>query len=417
MAARLLASTTALLVAVSASVDKIVAHFSSARNLVQKAQLGDSRISPDVGYLVLNTLCPALRALVSDGLKPFQKDVITGQRPSSAWSVVEASAKPGPSTRSLNALYWRVSRLAPLRNNQQRFHAFILGLLNMKQMEQWFSHLQQNSELISALYLPTAFLVLSQGVCHRWSEELLLLLQPLSMLTFQLDLLFEHHHLALEVRPTVPRQAAAPPGGAKEPALSLHAAETDSSGFSLVSFPKLAGGLFEQRSPMDGAWPGATLPQRLLQWGDRLTHAWVGGEGCLRPEPNPEPSQTEPEEKPVGWWQQLSQASGVYVHHPAASPVSKPEGFPYACWAKLRAAMGEALKEASPWMGETSPGANARPQGPGPGEQPAPVSSSQRSRGDKTKVPTAGDHCNGDARAAEENPDARKAPEAGRGSG
>uniref|UniRef100_A0A803THG8 RUN domain-containing protein n=1 Tax=Anolis carolinensis TaxID=28377 RepID=A0A803THG8_ANOCA len=83
-----------LLVAVSASVDKIVAHFSTARNLVQKAQLGDSRLSPDVGYLVLSTLCPALWALVGDGLKPFQKDVITGQRPSSPWSVVEASAKP-----------------------------------------------------------------------------------------------------------------------------------------------------------------------------------------------------------------------------------------------------------------------------------------------------------------------------------
>uniref|UniRef100_A0A670JRC0 RUN domain-containing protein n=1 Tax=Podarcis muralis TaxID=64176 RepID=A0A670JRC0_PODMU len=78
-----------------ASVDKIVAHFSTARNLVQKTQLGDSRLSPDIGYVVLTTLCPALRALVGDGLKPFQKDVITGQRPSSPWSVVEASAKPG----------------------------------------------------------------------------------------------------------------------------------------------------------------------------------------------------------------------------------------------------------------------------------------------------------------------------------
>lgn len=199
----------ALLMAVSASVDRIVAHFSTARNLVQKAQLGDSRLNPDVGYLVMSTLCPALRALVCDGLKPFQKDVIMGQRPSSPWSVVEASAKPGPHTRSLNALYWRVSRLAPLRSNQQRFHAFILGLLNMKQLEQWFSHLQQNTDLISALYLPSAFLVLTQGFCRRWAEEVLLLLQPLSTLTFQLDLLFEYHHLSLDVRP-VSLQAGTP---------------------------------------------------------------------------------------------------------------------------------------------------------------------------------------------------------------
>uniref|UniRef100_A0A8C9NCD0 RUN domain-containing protein n=1 Tax=Serinus canaria TaxID=9135 RepID=A0A8C9NCD0_SERCA len=64
-----------------------------ARNLVQKAQLGDSRLNPDVGHLLLHTLCPALYALVEDGLKPFQKDVITGQRKNSPWSVVEASVK------------------------------------------------------------------------------------------------------------------------------------------------------------------------------------------------------------------------------------------------------------------------------------------------------------------------------------
>lgn len=60
-----------------------------------QAQLGDSRLSPDVGHLVLTTLCPALHALVADGLKPFRKDLITGQRRSSPWSVVEASVKPG----------------------------------------------------------------------------------------------------------------------------------------------------------------------------------------------------------------------------------------------------------------------------------------------------------------------------------
>lgn len=57
--------------------------------------MGDSRLSPDVGHLVLTTLCPALHALVADGLKPFRKDLITGQRRSNPWSVVEASVKPG----------------------------------------------------------------------------------------------------------------------------------------------------------------------------------------------------------------------------------------------------------------------------------------------------------------------------------
>lgn len=68
-------------------------HSITSRRL--QAQLGDSRLSPDVGHLVLTTLCPALHALVADGLKPFRKDLITGQRRSSPWSVVEASVKPG----------------------------------------------------------------------------------------------------------------------------------------------------------------------------------------------------------------------------------------------------------------------------------------------------------------------------------
>lgn len=123
-----------------------------------QAQLGDSRLSPDVGHLVLTTLCPALHALVADGLKPFRKDLITGQRRSNPWSVVEASVKPGEvwdsaqgwdrveaglglglgsqlglssgsSTRSFGTLYSQVSRLAPLSSSRSRFHAFILGLL------------------------------------------------------------------------------------------------------------------------------------------------------------------------------------------------------------------------------------------------------------------------------------------------
>lgn len=128
-----------------------------------QAQLGDSRLNPDVGYLLLHTLCPALYALVEDGLKPFQKDLITGQRKNSPWSVVEASVKTGedeaggisrslelccspgwgmctrgsdcalhptgPNTRSLHSLCWHVAGLAPLSSTRQKFHAFILGLL------------------------------------------------------------------------------------------------------------------------------------------------------------------------------------------------------------------------------------------------------------------------------------------------
>lgn len=77
-----------------------------------QAQLGDSRLNPDVGYLLLHTLCPALYALVEDGLKPFQKDVITGQRKNSPWSVVEASVKTGGGEASSRGA-WGVVLLQP----------------------------------------------------------------------------------------------------------------------------------------------------------------------------------------------------------------------------------------------------------------------------------------------------------------
>ncbi|EHH50346.1 hypothetical protein EGM_01159 [Macaca fascicularis] len=268
-----------LLIAVSASVDKIISHFGAARNLVQKAQLGDSRLSPDVGHLVLTTLCPALHALVADGLKPFRKDLITGQRRSSPWSVVEASVKPGSSTRSLGTLYSQVSRLAPLSSSRSRFHAFILGLLNTKQLELWFSSLQEDAGLLSLLYLPTGFFSLAHGGCPSLSTELLLLLQPLSVLTFHLDLLFEHHHHL----PLGPPQAPAPPG--PPPALQQ-------------------------------------TMQAMLHLGGRLAQSLRGTSKEAAPDPSDSPNLPTP----GSWWEQLTQASRVYAS-------GGTEGFPLSRWA------------------------------------------------------------------------------------
>ena len=50
-------------------------------------------------------------------------------------------------------------------------------------------------DIIAAHYNPWGFLPLSQGACQPLFEELLLLLQPLSLLPFDLDLLFEPHLL------------------------------------------------------------------------------------------------------------------------------------------------------------------------------------------------------------------------------
>ncbi|XP_053559201.1 AP-4 complex accessory subunit RUSC1 [Bombina bombina] len=194
-----------LLVAISSSVDKIICHFNTSRNLVQKARLGDSRLSPELGYLILNSLCPSLYALLNNGLKPFQKDVILGRRRLSPWSLVEASVKPGSTKETIHNLFCAVSHLSQLRDPKRRFNAFIFGLLNTKQLDTWISHMNQNYDLFSIFFDPTAFLALASGSNPELCEELLLTLQPLSALTFHLDLLFEHHHLPLPDPSVSPR--------------------------------------------------------------------------------------------------------------------------------------------------------------------------------------------------------------------
>ncbi|KFR07445.1 RUN and SH3 domain-containing protein 1, partial [Nipponia nippon] len=306
-----------------------------------QAQLGDSRLNPDVGYLLLHTLCPALYALVEDGLKPFQKDVITGQRKNSPWSVVEASVKTGrcedrPNTRSLHSLCWHVAGLAPLNSTRQKFHAFILGLLNIKQLELWISHLQKSPGVISLLYSPTAFFALSQGPLPHLAEELLLLIQPLSVLTFHLDLLFEHHHLSVDVRPLSPGRGLVP-------------------------------------GPQVGAALQQTF-QHVLRWGDQLSRTLLGADSP--PETHgPEAGPRDDGAGLSGWWGQLSQASRIY-----AAP-SK-EKVPFIWWTKLRTEPDANRDRAAPsqpeaggpgpdkgsWLGRlfgaTSPSARSFPPSP-----------------------------------------------------
>ncbi|GAA6090443.1 uncharacterized protein rusc1 isoform X1 [Tachysurus ichikawai] len=190
----------ALISAVSVAVEAILAQFSSSRTLVQKihsvdkALSGDSSVNPALGRLVLQCLCPALHSLLCDGLKPHQSDLITGRRPNSPWGLVKASTKPGPNTQALYSLQAKVAALPQLKQSRHRFNAFLLGLLNIKRLDYWLSHLQTCHDVLETYYWPTSFMRLSGTFCQSLFEELLLMLQPLSLLTFNLDLLFQHHH-------------------------------------------------------------------------------------------------------------------------------------------------------------------------------------------------------------------------------
>ncbi|XP_039224939.1 iporin isoform X2 [Crotalus tigris] len=184
-----------LVKAINVSVDLIVAHFGTSRDPGVKAKLGNSSVSPNVGHLILKYLCPAIRDVLSDGLKAYVLDVIVGQRRNVPWSIVEASTQLGPSTKILHSLYSRVNQYPELTSHSMRFNAFIFGLLNIRSLEFWFNHLYNHEDVLQAHYQPTGFLPLAHGACQGLFEELLLLLQPLSLLPFGLDLLFEHHLL------------------------------------------------------------------------------------------------------------------------------------------------------------------------------------------------------------------------------
>ncbi|XP_017326355.1 AP-4 complex accessory subunit RUSC1 isoform X3 [Ictalurus punctatus] len=190
----------ALISSVSVAVEAILAQFSSSRTLVQKihsvdkALSGDSSVNPALGRLVLQCLCPALHGLLCDGLKPHQSDLITGRRPNSTWGLVQASTKPGPNTQALYSLQAKIAALPQLKQSRHRFNAFLLGLLNIKRLDYWLSHLQTCHDVLETYYWPTSFMRLSGSLCQSFFEELLLMLQPLSLLTFNLDLLFQHHH-------------------------------------------------------------------------------------------------------------------------------------------------------------------------------------------------------------------------------
>ncbi|NXK93249.1 RUSC1 protein, partial [Formicarius rufipectus] len=196
------------------------------------------------------------------------------------------------------------------------------------------------------LYSPTAFFALSQGPLPHLADELLLLIQPLSVLTFHLDLLFEHHHLSVDVRPLSRRLE--PPARPPPPARGALCPEGSSATLEDETPPDVlgrvgcAGGSTRAQSQgaMDGLVPappvGAALHQTLqhvLRWGDQLSRTLLGAESP------PESHRPEVGSGGTGtglssWWDQLSQTSRIYT-------APSKEKFPLVWWTKLRGAAGD----------------------------------------------------------------------------
>ncbi|XP_065513234.1 AP-4 complex accessory subunit RUSC2 isoform X1 [Caloenas nicobarica] len=302
-----------LVKAINTAVDLIVAHFGTSRDPGVKAKLGNSSVSPNVGHLILKYLCPAVRDILSDGLKAYVLDMIIGQRRNIPWSVVEASTQLGPSTKLLHSLYSKISQYTELTNHTMRFNAFIFGLLNIRSLEFWFNHLYNHEDIILAHYQPVGFLCLSHSVCQPLFEELLLLLQPLSLLPFNLDLLFEHHLMQMGKEQQQQKELLRVK---QDLLLSAHStlqlmrtrgSSEDPDGCSVAPETCKVGARDGDISP--GHSPQQAASERVKGVGASC------GEGDREEEQRKVQESTweEKKDKQAGWWYQLMQSSQIYI--------------------------------------------------------------------------------------------------------
>ncbi|XP_072173538.1 uncharacterized protein [Diadema setosum] len=233
----------ALVAEVNAAVDQLLAHFAQAKagQPKDKVLLGDSWKTPDVGHLALHYLCPALLRILQDGLRPHSNSLLVGRIRNTTWTTVEATTQIGPGTRILHELASTISRDIRLKDSKLRTHAFFLGLLNIRCVETWLEHIKTHPDIIRRLYEPTAFLSLCNSApFEQLFSDLLVAVQPLAELPFNLDHGFEYGYIQAEaMRQREKQQLVEQHGGAS--LSSLHTSsltDTRPEGWSAPSgFP------------------------------------------------------------------------------------------------------------------------------------------------------------------------------------
>ncbi|XP_016898650.1 iporin isoform X3 [Cynoglossus semilaevis] len=311
----------ALVKAVNTAIDLIVAHFGTSRDPDVKAKLGNSWVSPNIGHLILKYLCPALHDVLQDGLKPYVLDLIIGQRRCQPWSLVEASTQLGPSTRVLHSLFSKVSQFPELNNTNMRINAFIFGLLNLKSLEFWFTHLHTHEDIIDAHYNRWGLLPLSWGPCRPLFQELLLLLQPLSLLPFDLDLLFEPHLLQKGAEHLRRKELLCSVGGQRVRHSNRSTFELMRGWSTTVSdmVGNSGGEAKAERTVLrqEGTWPRMEVKRRNgsgLDVKKDRREMGVGQEDRRSRRQEEESEQgRHRQERQAGWWYQLMQSSQVYI--------------------------------------------------------------------------------------------------------
>ncbi|XP_044730714.1 uncharacterized protein LOC123293839 isoform X2 [Chrysoperla carnea] len=201
-----------LITAVKDAVDQIIDHFALAKDHEELNNLGNTMETPACGKLLLATLCPALYAILSDGLKP-SIDTTFGAISNSVWQVIEGSSHDGPLTKSLNELVMRINTEDVITEGLIKFNAFIFGLLNVQSLDVWLSYLRMRESILRKHYHSDSLLLMAHtggSDIRRLIDLLITSLQPLNMLPFQIDLMFEYRQLQISMKRMGSFQASSP---------------------------------------------------------------------------------------------------------------------------------------------------------------------------------------------------------------
>ncbi|PBC29174.1 Iporin [Apis cerana cerana] len=150
----------------------------------------------ECAQICVSNLCPALYAIMSDGLKSHLNSTF-GPITNSVWQVVEASSQQGPVTKTLNELVQKINGEDVITEGMLKFHAFVFGLLNLRALDAWFAYLCTRESILRKHYNSNSLFVaaLANANAREVVDALLHILNPLAFCPFQLDLLYQYRQL------------------------------------------------------------------------------------------------------------------------------------------------------------------------------------------------------------------------------
>eukprot|EP00061_Rhincodon_typus_P003973 g21441.t1 len=222
--------------------------------------------------------------------------------------------------------------------------------------------------MLRTRFSPTALLSVSTFCCPSLSEELLLLFQPLSAFTFQLDPLFAYHHPppqheGLPTEPNLTPLATSSWGAARDALLRGAAQGAGLRGTGRVlgdregALPTLGGGVGS----------GFTFQQtlgQLRQWGGRVAQALINTPPfpAQTPRENRKTTPSMPGAKP-NWWDHLRQGSQIYLAPSRLSSVPPRELPPKAMGTECTSALGPSTSMLGTGTSELGPETSTLQQG------------------------------------------------------